>query len=142
MTKKFLFITVFFWCFSLSAGKAQHTLVAIGDSHGAKPNGWANQLKSMRGDDKLINYSTSGNTIGFDNNGKEELNTLRKINSYISDAKEKSLSGSLDAVLILLGTNDCKKVFENRGDEVLQNLEKLIQQILSLDVIDSLKSDM
>lgn len=141
MHKKFLLTTVFFGHLFLSTVTAQHTLVAIGDSNGAKKSGWVNQLKSIRADDRVINYSTSGNTIGFDNNGKQELNTLRNIDSYLSEAKEESIDGSLDAILILLGTNDCKKIFENREIEVLQNLEKLIQQILRSDVIESSKSD-
>lgn len=108
---------------------AQRTIITIGDSNGASKQGWVNQLKSIRTQDSIFNYSISGNTIGFDNNGMEKLNTLKSVTSYLTDASKKSTTRRIDDVIILLGTNDCKKVFASRNDEVAQNLEQLILSI-------------
>lgn len=108
---------------------AQRTIVAIGDSNGASKTGWVIQLKLMRPLDSIFNYSISGNTMGFDNLGDEKLNTLKNIDDYLADAKTRSVTGTIDDVVILLGTNDCKAVFKERGDEVLKNLENLIKSI-------------
>lgn len=98
--------------------------LAIGDSNGAMDGGWVDQLKKRRPGDRFINTCVSGNTIGFDNLGKEELNTLKNADQYIGRANSR-----LDAVLILLGTNDCKADFDSRAGEVPQNLDKLIGKI-------------
>ena len=39
------------------------------------------------------------------------------------------MTGRIDDIVILLGTNDCKKIFTDSADQVVQNLEKLIQLI-------------
>lgn len=109
---------------------AQRTIVAIGDSNGAAVHGWVNQLKSIRQQDSIFNYSVSGNTIGFDNNGQEKLNTLKNIERYMSDAIGRSSAGTIDDVVILLGTNDCKLEFAGRSGEVLENLRTLVKLIL------------
>ncbi len=100
------------------------TILAIGDSNGAKEGGWADQLRKLRPQDRIINTCVSGNTIGFDNLNKEELNTLKNIDRYIGRAE-----GRLDAVMIMLGTNDSKAEFDGRKDEVPVNLGKLIRKI-------------
>ncbi len=100
------------------------TILAIGDSNGAMEGGWADQLKKLRPQDRIINTCVSGNTIGFDNLNKEELNTLKNIDRYIGRAE-----GRLDAVVIMLGTNDSKAEFDRRADEIPANLEKLIRKI-------------
>ncbi len=124
----FLWILIGFLLF-ISDVWAQRVIVAIGDSNGASEIGWVNQLKSMRPKDSIFNYSVSGNTIGFDNNQQEKLNTLKNINAYLNDATTKTTTGNIDDIVILLGTNDCKKVFEGRKDEIISNLEKLIISI-------------
>jgi len=111
------------WAFS------QRTIVAIGDSNGASETGWVVQLKGLRPSDSIFNYSISGNTIGFDNLGKVELNQLKNIEWHLANAKAKSVTKRIDDVIILLGTNDCKKVFDGRSNEVRANLGKLIQLV-------------
>lgn len=120
---------------------AQRTIVAIGDSNGANEHGWVNQLKSIRQQDSIFNYSISGNTIGFDNNGNEKLNTIKNVTAFLKDARNKSVTGKIDDVVILLGTNDCKKVFENQSDEVVENLDNLIQIIRNQKIIIDSKSE-
>ncbi|MDZ7721796.1 MAG: GDSL-type esterase/lipase family protein [candidate division KSB1 bacterium] len=102
-------------------------ILAVGDSNGKAETGWVNQLKKMRYNDFIYNTSISGNTIGFDNLGDQKLNTLRNINTYIEDAYEQ-LDG-LDAILIMLGTNDCKAVFDERLHKVPEYMETLINCI-------------
>jgi hypothetical protein len=54
-------------------------IFTLGDSNGALPFGWVNQLKKIRPDDTIFDISISGNTIGFNNNGRASLNTLSNI---------------------------------------------------------------
>jgi pimeloyl-ACP methyl ester carboxylesterase/lysophospholipase L1-like esterase len=119
----FLLCTIFFLH---SSAQAQRTILTIGDSNGASDIGWVHQLKKLRPQDSIYNYSISGNTLGFDNLGNEKLNTLKNIGDYLTDAQSKAGGKAIDDIVILLGTNDCKKVFEDQGDEVLENLRKLI----------------
>jgi lysophospholipase L1-like esterase/dienelactone hydrolase len=107
-------------------------ILAIGDSNGANENGWVNQLKSLNFSDFIVNTSVSGNTIGFDNNGRKELNTLRNVDGYLESAVSE-LNG-LDKIIIMLGTNDCKAVFDKELKDVPKNLRKLIKKIKSHDL--------
>jgi len=102
-------------------------IMTIGDSNGEMPEGWVNQLKKLRFNDLIVNHSISGNTIGFDNLNSEKLNSLKNIQSYISSTL--SISGKIDIIIILLGTNDCKAIFKDQFNEVPGNLDKLISII-------------
>ena len=102
-------------------------ILTIGDSNGAAKEGWVNQLKQLRFEDNIHNVSISGNTIGFDNLDREQLNTLKNIDHYLTEGGEK-MQGITD-IIILLGTNDCKAVFDKQLKKVPQNLETLIQKI-------------
>ncbi|MBD0777864.1 prolyl oligopeptidase family serine peptidase [Maribacter sp. ANRC-HE7] len=102
-------------------------ILAIGDSNGAKQNGWVNQLKKTNFQDFIYNTSISGNTIGFDNLNQTKLNTLRNIDNYMDEANKKL--GGLDKIVIMLGTNDCKAVFEKRKREIPHNMNKLLKKI-------------
>jgi lysophospholipase L1-like esterase/esterase/lipase len=104
-------------------------VLVIGDSNGAKKNGWVDQLKTMHFENFIYNTSISGNTIGFNNNGQERLNTLLNIDRYLDEA-EKELHG-LDKVVIMLGTNDCKAVFDKRKKEIPENMVALLKKIKS-----------
>jgi len=99
-------------------------ILAIGDSNGAMAEGWVDQLQKLRPSDQIVNTCISGNTIGFDNNGQARLNTLKNLDRYLEQAQ-----GRIDAVIILLGTNDAKAEFDSRLAEVPANLEKLIGRI-------------
>lgn len=99
-------------------------IVIIGDSHGAKPEGWVNQLKKLDKNDSIFNLSISGNTIGFNNLDRDTLNTLRNIQSYFNRIDKKF--DHIDMIILLLGTNDCKSVFNGREKEVEQNLDSLL----------------
>jgi lysophospholipase L1-like esterase/acetyl esterase/lipase len=100
-----------------------HNILAIGDSNGALEYGWVNQLEAMR-TDQIINTCIGGNTIGFDNLDKEELNTLKNVDKIFQKAGSKT-----DAIVVMLGTNDCKTVYANQTREVVLNLDKLIKQL-------------
>lgn len=113
-----------------SSGDSPKILVAIGDSNGASEHGWVVQLTELRKDDSILNFSVPGNTIGFDNLGQHRLNTLRNIETYLDSAY--SAHQKVDMFIVLLGTNDCKAVFDDRQDEVVTNLDSLITSIRDL----------
>lgn len=109
-----------------SSKKGERILV-LGDSNGAAPNGWVAQLQMMRPQDTFCNLSIHGNTIGFNNGGRDTLNTLKNIESYLNRA-EKEL-GSIDRILILLGSNDCKAMFDSLQTLVPDHFDRLLTSI-------------
>lgn len=112
---------------SFSFSQNSKNILAIGDSNGAFDYGWVNQLKKLLPNDKIFNTSRSGNTIGFDNLGRSELNTLKNLENYLESSIDSL--GSIDYVVIMLGTNDAKYIFKERQDEVLANMQVLIARI-------------
>lgn len=123
--KRLLYILLFISC---NSPDGSLNILIIGDSNGASGEGWVFQLEQLRGgSDHFINYSIGGNTIGFDNLDRDTLNTLKNINGYIRNA-EDSVS-TIDKILICLGTNDCKAVFDTLQSLVPVNLDKLIQAV-------------
>ncbi len=110
----------------LDGVKGQNVLV-VGDSNGSIKEGWVNQLKEKRFPDFIYNTSISGNTIGFDNNGRKDLNTLRQIDRYMNEA-DKVLNG-MNKIFIMLGTNDCKAVFNDSLKLVPKNMKTLLKKI-------------
>jgi len=127
---KLFFFGLLLTCNLTFSQNSKHLLV-LGDSNGALNYGWVSQLQKMLPDDIIFNTSVSGNTIGFDNLEKTELNTLKNLNKYLQSAQDSL--GMLDFVLIMLGTNDVKSIFKDRQDEVIPNMEKLILQINNFD---------
>ncbi len=110
----------------LDGVKGENVLV-IGDSNGALENGWVNQLKKKRFTEFIYNTSVSGNTIGFDNLGREKLNTLRQVNQYMDEAG--IVLKGMDKIFIMLGTNDCKAVFDDSFKIVPKNMKTLLEKI-------------
>jgi lysophospholipase L1-like esterase/pimeloyl-ACP methyl ester carboxylesterase len=108
---------------------ANEKILAIGDSNGALEYGWVTQLRKLRFSDRVYNTCISGNTIGFDNLGRRSLNTLVNIDAYMNSALAEL--GGLDRIIILLGTNDCKAVFDDSLELVPKNMELLIRRIKS-----------
>ncbi len=108
-------------------------ILLIGDSNGAFEHGWANQLKKIRPADFIINTSVSGNTIGFDNGGFSKLNTLKMVDSYLETGIKQAQT--INTIVILLGTNDCKAEFDSQLKEVPENLQKLIRKIKESDIL-------
>ena len=109
--------------------KKVHVLT-IGDSNGTFDFSWPQQLKKLLPQSTIVNKSISGNTIGFDNNDRVELNTIKNINRYLEEAfNEIGNQNNFDFILINLGTNDTKVVFNERQQEVHQNFTTLIQLI-------------
>lgn len=105
-------------------------ILTIGDSNAAAEFGWPAQLGKLLPFSTVINKSISGNTIGFDNLEQEKLNTLKNIDRYLDKAyAELSKDRSFDYILIGLGTNDAKRIFEKRQKEVPENMVWLIEKI-------------
>jgi lysophospholipase L1-like esterase len=103
------------------------TILAIGDSNGDNKGGWVDQLQEKRFNDILINTCISGNTIGFDNSGKASKNTLKNITAHLR--KHDPDKARLNKIIIMLGTNDCKKVFQDRIKEVPGFYSQLIDSV-------------
>jgi lysophospholipase L1-like esterase len=123
-------------CCSIPSSKKEKTgnqknkslnILTIGDSNGALPFGWVYQLKQIRTNDTIFNMSISGNTIGFDNNGRTSLNTLSNIESYLNTAYSKL--SHIDRIIFMIGTNDCKSVFRDSLQVVPGNMRKLIAEV-------------
>ncbi len=105
-------------------------ILTIGDSNGTFEYSWPQQLKKLLPFSKVVNRSISGNTIGFDNLDRPELNTLKNINRYLEEAFSEMENGKeFDYIFIGLGTNDTKRIFTDRQKEVANNLSSLIQMI-------------
>ena len=112
-------------------------ILIIGDSNGVREHGWVDQLQFIRKNDVFYNTSISGNTIGFNNGGRTERNTLVNIDRYMNKASKKL--GSLDAIIIMLGTNDCKEIFANYLKKVPENMSELLSKIKEHPVYEKLK---
>jgi len=105
-------------------------ILTIGDSNGTFEYSWPQQLKKLLPFTSIINKSISGNTIGFDNLGRVELNTIKNINRYLDEAcSESGTNENFDYILINLGTNDSKRIFEARQKEIPENMKTLIVMI-------------
>ena len=104
-------------------------IFTIGDSNGRIPGGWVDQLQTLMPGANIFNTSQGGRTIGFDNNGREELNALRNVDSYLSAASEYIGNGKYDYIILCLGTNDTKTEFADRQDEAVANFEALLDKI-------------
>ncbi|MFS4418777.1 SGNH/GDSL hydrolase family protein [Maribacter sp. 2307ULW6-5] len=102
-------------------------ILTIGDSNGAAKHGWVVQLKKMMPNDSIYNVSIPGNTIGFDNLDNPKLNTVSNIDGYLAKAEKQM--GGIDHVVILLGTNDAKAVFDSVQPAVIDNLRRLLRSI-------------
>lgn len=113
---------------SKSTNTLNLNILTVGDSNGAATNGWPVQLRKLLPYSTIINQSVSGNTIGFDNLNDHNLNSLRNIHSYLrSTFKSLDSEKELNYIIFCLGTNDAKKVFEERQNEVPENLDSLLE---------------
>ena len=105
------------------------TILTLGDSNGTFPMSWPQQLTKAFPNAKICNISKSGRTIGFLNLGDSTLNSLFVIDQNLKKAAAFTGNTPYDFVIIELGTNDAKAVFDNQQKEVPQNLNKLINKI-------------
>ncbi len=105
----------------------KRSLLVIGDSNGAAADGWVYQFQQLRGGGPLVNTSIGGNTIGFNSNGRMELNTLENLTPYLRQGYAEM--GQIDEILIALGTNDCKAAFSDRHQEIAGNLDTMLTRI-------------
>lgn len=112
-----------------NATDLNYNILTLGDSNGQHKEGWVDQLKYQMPKSNIVNISRSGRTIGFDNNGDEDLNALRNIDRYLDDATQKLGKEHYDFIIVCLGTNDTKSVFSDRQDEVAPNFESLLEKI-------------
>jgi lysophospholipase L1-like esterase len=102
-------------------------ILTLGDSNGAAENGWVNQLRWIRFNDVIYNESKSGRTIGFYNLGDTMLNALVNIEKFLTNAEKNLIR--VDDIIIMLGTNDCKAIFDEQLTIVPKNLDSMIKKI-------------
>ncbi|MCY1723062.1 GDSL-type esterase/lipase family protein [Prolixibacteraceae bacterium Z1-6] len=107
----------------------KYNIFTLGDSNGDNKDGWVDQLKNMMPESHIVNISKGGRTIGFDNLERKELNELANIDAFMDQAQEKMGTKKYDYIIVCLGTNDTKKVFAERQNEVLTNFEELLTKI-------------
>lgn len=107
----------------------KYNILTLGDSNAQSKDGWVDQLKKMMPDANIVNISKSGRTIGFDNNGKKDLNALANIDEYLNDAQQQIGNKKYDFVIVCLGTNDTKNDFADKQKEVVVNFETLLNKI-------------
>ncbi len=106
------------------------TILVIGDSNGSGAGSWPEQLRALLPWSTVINTSVPGNTIGFDNLDRPELNTLKNADRYIDEARKASGgNGAKVITLVALGTNDAKYIFRDRQKEIPLNLSLLLDKI-------------
>lgn len=122
----FLFFCSLFFLAACSDKQPERILI-LGDSNGAASDGWAVQLQKQAPEYTYCNLSISGNTIGFDNLGRDTLNTLKNLPSYLERARQQM--GDIDRVIVWLGSNDCKAVFDSLQEQVPANLDALLSGI-------------
>jgi lysophospholipase L1-like esterase/pimeloyl-ACP methyl ester carboxylesterase len=111
-----------------SAIAKELNILTVGDSNGAAINGWPVQLRKLLPYSIVINQSVPGNTIGFNNLNNFKLNTLQNMQNYL-DSTFRCLTSEkeLNYIILGLGTNDAKRVFEKRQNEVSKNFDSLIE---------------
>jgi acyl-CoA thioesterase-1 len=112
-----------------SSPKKKLHILTLGDSNGSFPYSWPKQLQLALPNAEVLNISKSGRTIGFVNLGDSSLNSLLVIDENLKKAAEFAKDQSFDFIVIELGTNDAKAVFDKQQKEVPQNLQRLIQKI-------------
>lgn len=103
----------------------KRNILVIGDSNGAG-KGWVYQFQELRGGGPLVNTSIGGNTFGFNGMGELRRNTLENLTPYLR--KGYAEMGSIDEILISLGTNDCKAQYTDRRSEPAEHLATLLQR--------------
>lgn len=107
----------------------KYNILTLGDSNAQNKGGWVDQLKKMMPNANIVNISKGGRTIGFDNNGRKDLNALANIDDYLNDAQKQIGNKKYDFVIVCLGTNDTKNDFADKQKEVVFNFETLLNKI-------------
>lgn len=81
----------------------------------------------------MVNTSISGNTIGFDGQGKKRLNSVDQLTVYLRRGFAEM--GGVDEIIIALGTNDCKAEYRPNTEErekyyvtLLDNIERFFKE--------------
>lgn len=102
-------------------------ILNLGDSNSSFEYSWPQLLTQKSLQLKVRNYGIPGNTVGYDNLGQKQLNSLANIDSLLTLVERETVA--LDYVIISLGTNDCKAIFDKRQNEAKKNFDKLIKKI-------------
>jgi lysophospholipase L1-like esterase len=118
-----LILLSFFILTTCSLPLSKRNVLVIGDSNGAG-KGWVYQLQELRDGGPLVNTSIGGNTFGFNGMGELRRNTLENLTPYLR--KGYAEMGSIDEILISLGTNDCKAEYADRRNEPAEHLATLL----------------
>jgi lysophospholipase L1-like esterase len=126
----FLIVLIFSLSFIFFNQKEVTNILVIGDSNSAASNSWVNILQKSNANCHFLNLSIAGNTIAFDNGGRDTLNTQKNIKSYLKRAETEI--GAVNKIILMLGSNDFKAVFDSFSNSIPENLEYLIKTIKTL----------
>lgn len=122
----FYFILCTLTLTACTTGLKKRNILVIGDSNGSVANGWVYQFQRLRKGGPIVNTSASGNTVGFDGMGTSKLNTLDQLVVYLR--KGYAELGSIDEIIIALGTNDCKYEYRDATADRHVNYRKLLEE--------------
>lgn len=76
-------------------------------------------------DVQVLEEGLCGRTSMFDDRIRPNRNGLDALPEILQN------SGDLDAVILMLGTNDCKEYLHNTAEEIAQGVDKCLDQILN-----------
>lgn len=103
------------------------TVLNIGDSNSSFKYSWPQLLEKQSLRLRVHNYGIPGNTVGFDNLDQKRLNMLANIDSLLAQVGKEVVT--LDYVIVSIGSNDCKAIFDKKQNEAKKNFDKLIQKL-------------
>lgn len=87
---------------------------------------WPSVLQNLLGDDfEVISEGLPGRTFAMEEVGKPHRNGITHLQSILESADP------IDLVIIMLGTNDVKNLFNLSANQIAQGLEKTIELIRS-----------
>jgi acyl-CoA thioesterase-1 len=124
----YLVLVVMIGLASCSSDHAKFIII-IGDQNSAGENSWISQIDTMFADEKIVNFSVPGNTLGFDNLENPKLNSLKNIDITLDNALDSVNGRKIDCVILALGSNDCKRSFDNELTKVPDFLREIIRKI-------------
>ncbi len=124
-------MTILFLTLVSCSGDHKHYIAVIGDQNSTEDKSWVYQLRDKLPGDKILNFSYPGNTFGFNNLDNKKLNTLRNIEIYLDNALDSIGGRRIDYLIVSLGTNDCKSIFDKELSLVPNHLRELIRKINS-----------
>lgn len=103
---------------------SKKTILVIGDDHAAGANGWVFHFQQLRKGGPMVNAAVAGATTAFPSPSQPSLNTLDQLIPYLRRGFAEM--GSIDEIIIQLGTNDCQERYQSGDVERSVKFRELI----------------